>query len=97
MLPKIKNYGQYSSDNYGINSLKVTTEHIELWYSYETIIAYRDFQDGLVVSKNDWGLTTGKHLNWINSDKERRLPYDKFYPKLQAALARHIVQGERND
>ena len=94
MLPTIRNYGQYSSDNYGAHSLKVTSQHIELWYSYETIVAYRDMQDGLVVIQNQWGATTGKHLNWINDDKSGRLPHNKFVEKLYAALARHIVQGD---
>jgi len=91
-LPKITSYGNYASDNYGVNSLKVVLETITLYYSYETIIAYRDIQDGLVVHQNVWGVTTGKHLNWIDGgNKTDRLDGDNFDEMLQAALSRHIV------
>ena len=91
-LPKITSYGNYSSDNYGVNSLKVVLETITLYYSYETIIAYQDSQDGLIVHQNVWKTTTGKHLNWIdNGNKKSRLDGCKFDEMLQAALDRHIV------
>ena len=90
-LPEIRNYGDYSSDNYGAHTLRVDLGEIELWYSYQTIVAYRDAQDGLTISENIWGTTTGKHLNWINSDHSRRLDHSEFSKKLAAALQRHIV------
>jgi hypothetical protein len=91
MLPKISNYGQYSSDNYGAHTLKVNLGAITLYYSYETIIAYSDNQDGLIVRENDWSTTTGKHLNWIDGgDKKNRKPASVFNELLQSALTRHI-------
>ena len=91
-LPKITSYGNYASDNYGVNSLRVVLKTLILYYSYETIIAYEDNQDGLVVHQNVWGVTTGKHLNWIdNKNKKSRLDGCKFDEMLQAALNRHIV------
>lgn len=89
-LPKIRNYGQYSSDNYGVNSLMVDLGEIDLYYSYETIVAYRDAQEGLVCCENVWGVTTGKHLNWIQSDKKSRVKRNEFDKMLADALARHI-------
>lgn len=94
MLPRITNYGKYSNDNYGAHTLKIETDGIELWYSYETIVAYRDFEDGLVVTQNRWGVTTGKHLNFIHEDKKRRKDADTFEKMLKDAIARHIVQEE---
>ena len=90
MLPKISSYGQYSSDNYGAHTLKVELGSITLYYSYKTIIAYHDNQDGLIVSENQWTVTTGKHLNWIDSNKKDRKPASEFNELLQSALKRHI-------
>jgi len=63
-LPNISSYGDYSSDNYGVNTLRVKLVNITLYYSYKTIVAYEDAKDGLVVRKNDWSTTTGKHLKF---------------------------------
>lgn len=90
-LPKISNYGNYSSDNYGVNSLCVRLGTIALYYSYQTIVAYSDNQDGLVVCENVWGVTTGKHLNWIDRDHSKRIGRDLFKLMLQNALERHIT------
>ena len=94
MLPRITNYGKYSNDNYGAHTLKVDLGDIEFYYSYETIVAYGDNQDHLVCSTNVWGVTTGKHLNWIMENKKSRTENEKFNLMLKAAIARHIVQEE---
>ena len=90
MLPKISNYGHYESGNYGAHTLKVDLGNMNIYYSYETIVAYSDVQDGLVCSQNAWTVTTGKHLNWIQADKKSRLPFDQFKVMLEEALKRHI-------
>lgn len=89
MLPKIRNYGRYSSDNYGAHTLVVDLDTISLYYSYDTIVAFHDGQ-GLVCSVNQWTVTTGKHLNWIQPDKKRRVNAETFDKLLAEALARHI-------
>lgn len=91
MLPEIRNYGQYSSDNYGAHTLLVDLGEIKFYYSYETIVAYCDAQDGRVCCENNWGVTTGKHLNWIEPDKKSRVKYSKFQEMLAEAIKRHIV------
>jgi hypothetical protein len=85
-MPRISGYGQYSSDNYGVNCLKVQFDKLTLWYSYETVIAFR--ADGeTVVSENYWQTTTGKHLNWIdNGDKKSRLSRPEFEKQLTEDL-----------
>lgn len=90
MLPKIGNYGQYSNDNYGAHTLCVDMGPLTLYYSYQTIVAYVDIQDGMVCSVNQWGTTTDKHLNWIEPNKKARKDADTFDEMLKAALARHI-------
>ena len=92
MLPKISNYGEYSSSNYGAHSRRVELANITLFYSYDTIVAYTDGKDGLTVSTNQWGVTTGKHLNWIDGgDKKNRKTADQFTAMLTAACIRHNI------
>jgi hypothetical protein len=88
-LPRITNYGEYSSDNYGVNSLRVEMPTFTVWYSYKTIVAYHDKDDGFVIRKNDWDTTTGKHLNWIDPDKSLRIDGRLFEQKLEAMIERH--------
>lgn len=88
-LPSISSYGEYSSDNYGAHTLKVHFMSVTLYYSYRTIIAFSSPHDGLVVCENQWGPTTGKHLNWIDGgDKKSRVNRREFQEKLQSALSR---------
>jgi len=87
-LPEISSYGQYSSDNYGAHSLRVEIPNVgEFFFSYQTVVAFRTPKTGLVVSENDWGRTTGKHLNWLDRGrKERRVPREKFEAQLAELL-----------
>ena len=89
-LPEISSYGKYESSNYGMNTILLELKDIHLYYSYKTIVAYVDFVDGLTICKNDFSVTTGKHLNWISEDKSRRIPVDIFKIKLNAALKRQF-------
>lgn len=92
-IPTIRSYGLYSSDNYGVNTLYVDFGAIRIYYSYKTIVAYYRPSEGVVVCENNWGTTTGKHLNWIdNGNKKHRLPYDEFQKRLEKALSEVIVQ-----
>lgn len=88
-LPKVSNYGQYSSDNYGAHTLYVDLGSLGLYYSYSTIVAFHDGH-GLVCSENVWGKTTGKHLNWIQPRHDLRVNNLDFDRLLQEAIARHI-------
>lgn len=89
-LPSVSSYGEYDNSNYGAHTLCVDLGDLELYYSYKTIVAYRDTQDGLVCSVNQWSVTTGKHLNWIQPDKGSRIKADDFDKKLAEAITRHI-------
>ena len=98
-LPTIENYGNYSSDNYGVNSLKVTLGDLILWYSYQTIVAfscshgqgYPDYRT--LVRRNEWSNTTGKHLNWIDGgNKATRVDSKEFEDRLAGALKNHGVE-----
>ena len=94
-LPSISSYGNYSSDNYGSHTLRVSVPGLTLFYSYKTIIAFRSDNTGLVVCENNWGPTTGKHLNWIDDgDKKTRLSRNEFQRKLQETM--QAIFGSEN-
>ena len=82
------NYGDYSSDNYGSHTQRIHIGNLTLWFSYDTVVA---FENGVALycSENVWSTTTGKHLNWIQPDKKRRIPSEQFEIELRALLRQH--------
>ena len=54
------------------------TQGNEFYYSYKTLVAFRTTKTGLVCLKNYWRQTTGKHLNWIQPDKSKRVDQATF-------------------
>ena len=52
-----------------VNANKVTIGNVDLYFSYNTLVAVDN-----VVSQNEWSRTTGKLLNTINPDKKSRVP-----------------------
>lgn len=73
------------------NFSTVTIGSLSIAFSYSTPIGYTT-DDGFnwTVRENDWGPTTGKHLNKIdggNLAKHSRLPSAEF----EAALAREVA------
>lgn len=96
LLPVFENYSEYSSSNYGAHTLKLTFGGmLTLWYSYDTIVAFWSPNTGKVVHQNDWGTTTGKHLNWIDyGDKRSRVNDTEFKTKLNQALSTVFASQE---
>jgi len=88
-LPNFQVYGNYSSGNYGAHALVFSVGGIDVYFSYKTPVAFR--KDGkLVVRANEWGPTTGKHLNAIdggNGAKSRRVDGDTFERLLTEATS----------
>ena len=83
-------YGNYKSGNYGAHCLRLDIGYLSLWISYDTVVAAQDGCGDLLVSKNCWGPTTGKHLNAIDGgDKKARLPRAEFEAKVAEILAAH--------
>ena len=70
-LPSFENYMETSSRNYGLNSLKFYTHQGTFWFSYKTLVAFKKLGGPVVCRENEWGLTTGKHLNAISNKKDR--------------------------
>lgn len=60
----------------------VTLGDVELAFSYETVVAYRD-DAGWWKSENVWSQTTGRHLAEIPGNK---IPHDEFVRRLEAVV-----------
>ena len=85
-MPSIHTYGNYSSSNYGAHALRVSFGSLTVYFSYKTPVAF-ETPGRRVVRENDWGPTTGKHLNWIDyGDKKARVPGAEFAQALAAEL-----------
>ena len=75
---QFRSYGNYSSNNYGVNALVfMSPEGWEFYFSYKTLVAF-GWPGQVHCIRNYWGPTTGKHLNWIESDHKKRLTQDEF-------------------
>lgn len=89
---EIGSYGEYASVNYGVNTLRLYIKgKITLWYSYDTIVAFRynKLFDKVQMSPNEWSTTTGKHLNWIKRQVgvfHQYEYYETFEHELKRAL-----------
>lgn len=72
------------------NYADVILDGITLHFSYETVIGFTTLGEGTVVRENDWGSTTGKHLNALDGGtkqaKAERLPSDAFERALTRAM-----------
>jgi hypothetical protein len=80
----LKNYG-HNTKSKNPNTNMVTVGDVQLYFSYETVIAFR-YAGKLYVSENIWSRTTGKHLSYIDSDKSRRIKHDQFLRLLNNAM-----------
>ena len=81
---RVWNYGNYSSSNYGSHTQAFTDSTGNNYYfSYKTLIAFNGLNTGLVIMKNYWSTTTGKHLNWIDPDHSVRVDEETFNIKLK--------------
>lgn len=82
-----RNYGNYSSDNYGAHTLVFNDGcGNRFWFSYETLVAFW-IKGEFHIIKNYWGPTTGKHLNWIDDDHSIRETSDEFNANYERLMA----------
>lgn len=59
----------------GNNFYTVKIANLRVWYSYKTPIAYKYDGEPVMVSKNIWSRTTGKHINQIKQICYRERDY----------------------
>ena len=85
MIITRKAYGNPTNTTLITHMLK--GNRLELFFSYDTLVAF-SLNGNLSVRKNEWGVTTGKHLNLIdNGNKKERLEYSAFSAALSDAYA----------
>ena len=86
-MQTLPSFDVYCEKTNGLNALVFDiSDSLRVWFSYKTPVAFLA-NGAKVVSENQWGPTTGKHLNAIdNGDKKTRLPRADFEAKLAAAL-----------
>ena len=65
-------------------------EDKELFFSYQTLVAIDN-----LISVNDWSVTTGRHLTWINPNKEIRV--NDFEEQARKILNSMDLVVERSD
>jgi hypothetical protein len=58
---------------------------LKLWFSYQTCVAFSQDGSTPTVRENEWGPTTGKHLNAIRRDE--RVTGERFARLLAERLA----------
>ncbi len=79
-FPDFESYADTKGRNYGLNSLRfLDGDGNVFWFSYSTLVAFKTVAGQKVVRENEWGPTTGKHLNIIDDgDKKNRVSGDEF-------------------
>lgn len=71
------------------NFTEVSVGPVDLLFSYRTVISFRGpGEPSFVTRQNDWGPTTGKHLNYCQPDKAQRVSGHEFEMRLTAMLER---------
>jgi len=97
IIPSFTSYGEYSSSNYGLNSIRFDLPNgLSFYFSYSTLVAFNSGHSGFIVRKNDWSTTTGKHLNWIDGgSKDKRIDEASFNLKLADTLKHYGLYDEK--
>jgi len=88
-LPSWSTYGDYKSSNYGVHALKFSIGSLDVYFSYKTPVAFHMMGKHIVVRQNNWGRTTGKHLNWIDGGaKATRISGAEFEKQFTKAISK---------
>lgn len=70
------------------NFHNIECDGVLVWFFYETMIAFA-VGSRIFCRHNEWGNTTGKHLNTIQPDHSKRMSAVDF----EAAWDRHVTTG----
>lgn len=85
-MTTLPEWGTYCENTTGVNALCFSFPDLEVYFSYKTPVAFRA-GGRLVVRQNDWGPTTGKHLNAIDDGaKASRISSVEFEAQLAKVL-----------
>ena len=59
------------------NFAKISLGETALYFSYATLVAF-EHEGRTICIENQWGPTTGKHLNYVEADKKKRVTKETF-------------------
>lgn len=82
-------------ENSGNNTM-VSFPQLTIYFSYQTIIAIA-INGKLYISENVWSVTTGRHLNAINSNHDIRIPNDEFERILESVNIQITLENGENE
>lgn len=63
---QLPSFSTYCDNTTKGNALVFCVDGVDIYYSYQTPVAFRTADGVTVVRENAWGPTTGKHLNAID-------------------------------
>ena len=69
----------------------------QLFFSYQTLVAIVNLPSHNLISVNDWSVTTGRHLTWINPNKDIRLDPEIFEKRARKILKAENLLTKRSD
>lgn len=73
------------------NLNKVSLGNLDIFFSYNTAVAFENNQGDLVVTQNQWSRTTGSHLTLIDKGAvEDRIPYEEFKKALKREIEKEL-------
>lgn len=74
------------NENSALNAQVVSIGNVDFYFSYQTIVAVA-YMGMRYVCKNQWSVTTGKHLNWIDGgNKKARIEPEEFETFVREAI-----------
>lgn len=79
---KLPSWETYCDNTTAANALVFYMDEATVWFSYKTPVAFKPLGGSLTVRRNEWGPTTGKHLNAIDGGsreaRKARVGGDEF-------------------
>lgn len=61
-----------------VNKNKITIGNTTFWFSYDTCVAFNSPETGFMCRENSWSVTTGKLLNELQPNKDKRIKSAEF-------------------
>jgi len=61
-----------------VNASRLDLGPVTVWFSYSTPVAFRVAGGPLVMRENEWGPTTGRHMNMIGDGDTPRVTGEEF-------------------
>jgi len=70
------------------NLTRIDIGNLAIFFSYGEMVAFQTPDNALAVIENQWGSTTGKHLNMIDGGGDRLSPeqFKQQWDRIQSAI-----------